>query len=131
MKRVLIYTIVGIALLVVGFLAGRLYQNLSYGYHFEVREEKSIQSPLGKVGWSYVTESVGMPFLDPGTTIIKFEDRTIYKAQRYFQENYPYARNIQTHDNFIGWEDGEFKYQLVIEPMTNSSAALQFKTTNN
>jgi hypothetical protein len=130
MKRALIYASVGAILVVVGFFAGEFCQHQKTGYHFEVREQKLFRSPLGKIEWSYVTESVGMPFLDPGTTIIKFEDRTIYKAQRYFQEDYPYARNIQTNDNSIMWEDGEFKFQLTIESLTNSPAVLQPKTTN-
>jgi len=130
MKRFLIYSTIGAALVVAGFLVGSLYQHLKSGYHFEVLEEKAFQSSLGKIKWSCVTESVGVPFLDPGTTIIKFEDRTIYKAQRYFQEDYPYARNIQTHDNVIAWEDGEFKYNLIVERLTNSLAAPQTKTKN-
>ena len=130
MKRFLIYSVLGAALVVAGFLVGSQYQYLKSGYHFEVLEEKSFQSSLGKVKWSCVIESVGMPFLDPGTTIIKLEDRTIYKAQRYFQEDCPYARNIQTHDNVIAWEDGEFKYSLIVEPLTNSPAAPQTKPKN-
>ena len=130
MKRALIYASIGAALVMFGFFAGEFFQHQKTGYHFEVRDQKSIQSPLGEIEWSYVTESVGMPFLDPGTTIIKFEGRTIYKAQRYFQEDFPYARNIQTNDNSIRWEDGEFKFQLIIESLTNSPAILQTKTTN-
>ena len=85
---------------------------------------------MGTVEWKCVTESVGMPFLDPGTTIIDFKGRTIFKARRIFQENYPYARNVQVTNDTIAWDDGELKYHLIVEPLTNSLAAPQSKTTN-
>jgi hypothetical protein len=130
MKRFLIYSTVGVALVLAGFFAGRLYQHLKSGYHFEIRDEKTYQSSLGKIEWSYVTESVGMPFLDSGTTIINFQGRTIFKAQRIFQESYPYAENIQVTNGSIVWDDGELKYHLTVDSLTNSPAILQLKTTN-
>jgi hypothetical protein len=44
-------------------------------------------------------------------------NRTIYKAQRDFQENDPYARNIEISDNLISWEDGDYQYRLTVVPM--------------
>lgn len=115
MKRVFIQLALGALLLIVGFVGGRLFQHFKSGYHYAVRAEKEYESPLGLVKWSYVTESIGLPFLDPGTTIIKLEDRTIYKAQRGFQESVPYAQNITATENTIAWDDGEFEFHLVIE----------------
>ena len=72
---------------------------------------------MGPIHWSYVTESVGLPFLDPGTTVIKFEGRTIYKAQRGFQESVPFAQSIETSDKSITWNDGEFRFHLAVDRM--------------
>jgi hypothetical protein len=74
---------------------------------------------LGPIQWTCFLESVGVPFLDTETTIISMGNRTIYKAQRDFQESDPHARNIMTSSNSIAWEDGDFRYHLRIEPMTN------------
>ena len=130
MKRALQLTAIGLGLMVLGFFAGRAFQHLKSGYHFETIEAKEIQSSLGTVEWKCVTESVGMPFLDPGTTMIDFKGRTIFKARRMFQENYPYARNVQVTNNTIVWDDGELKYHLTVAPLTNLLTVPQSKTTN-
>jgi hypothetical protein len=130
MKRVLKLTAIGVGLIILGFFAGRVFQHLKSGYHLETIDQKEIQSSLGTVEWKCVTESVGMPFLDTGTTIIDFKGRTIFKARRIFQENYPYARNIQVTNDTIVWDDGDLKYHLTVEPLTNSSVSSQPKTTN-
>jgi hypothetical protein len=130
MKRALQLIAIGLGLIVLGFFAGRVFQYLKSGYHFETIDEKEIQSSLGTVEWKCVTESVGMPFLDPSTTIIDFKGRTIFKARRIFQENYPYARNVQVTNDTIVWDDGELKYHLAVEPLTNLLVTPQFKTTN-
>ena len=69
---------------------------------------------MGSVHWSLITESIGTPFLDPGTTLIKWNGRTIYKAQRDFQESTPVATNLKTSDSAIEWDDGEYHYKLAI-----------------
>jgi hypothetical protein len=119
-----------LGLIVFGFFMGRVFQHLKSGYHFEIIDEKEIQSSLGTVEWKCVTESIGMPFLDPGTTILDFKGRTIFKARRMFQENYPYARNVQVANDTIVWDDGELKYYLTVQSLTNLLAAPQSKTTN-
>jgi hypothetical protein len=130
MNRCLFQSAIGAILLIAGFFAGRLFQHTKNGYHFEIRQKKDFQSPMGLVEWSYVTESVGLPFLDPGKTIIEFKGRTLYKAGRTFQEKYPFARNIQTSDKSIDWDDGEIKYHRTIDeikpqnsPKTNAGTS--------
>ena len=59
-----------------------------------------------------------MPFLDTEKTMISMGNRTIYKAQRDFQESAPHARNIETTGNSIAWEDGDYRYHLTVETMT-------------
>jgi hypothetical protein len=58
--------------------------------------------------------------------MITVGDRTIYKAQRDFQENAPSARNIKVSGNSITWDDGDDLYQLTITPIqvggTNKAA---------
>lgn len=58
-----------------------------------------------------------MPFLDPGTTILEVDGRTISKAQRSFQESSPYAQNIITAQNRITWDDGDYQFDLTIKNM--------------
>ncbi len=117
MKRLLTTVAIGALLLVTGFVAGRLFQSANSGYYFEIRDSKDYDSVLGNFHWSYVTESFGLPVLDPGTTIIDFEGRTLYKAKRVFQENAPYAQNIAISETGIEWDDGDFSFNLIIEKL--------------
>jgi hypothetical protein len=110
-------------LLVAGFLAGRFVQHSRFGYYYEVRDTKDYESPVGPVRWSYVTESIGTPFLDPGTTILEVDGRTIYKAKRAFQESSPYARNISATQDGIAWDDGNFRFGLRIHRMKTGEDA--------
>lgn len=117
MKRFLIRFAAGAVLLTAGFVCGRLVQHAKTGFHREIREQKIFESAMGPVQWSHVTESVGFPFLDPGTTILEFKGRAIYKAKRVFQEGHPFAWNVTTEGNLIRWEDGEYRFQLLVEDM--------------
>ncbi|MBL9166216.1 MAG: hypothetical protein JNN07_00575 [Verrucomicrobiales bacterium] len=123
MKRALIFVAVGGVMLVTGWFAGAFFQNARSGYQYRLLEERDYASPLGTVKWSCFTETVGYPFLDPEKTMITVGDRTIYKAQRDFQEDNPRARNIETTGNSITWEDGDYRYHLTIEAMTNGEPA--------
>lgn len=107
--------IVSLTLLMLGFMGGLIFQHYRTGYHYKVKETKEYHSPNGPVQWSYVTESVGSPFLDPGTTILEVDGRTIYKAERVFQESSPYARNIIIDEDEIKWDDGDYQYNLTIK----------------
>lgn len=117
MKRKIILAAIGLALFAIGLAAGRFIQHNKSGYHFEVRDTKDYDSPVGPIRWSHVTESVGTPFLDPGTTILEIDDRIIYKAKRAFQESSPYARNISATPDGIAWDDGDFRFDLKIHRM--------------
>jgi hypothetical protein len=114
MKRTIIFSAVGIFLIIVSFAVGRFYQDAKNGYHCKMYEQKHYECLLGTIQWSCVGESVGMPFLDPETTLIQFNNRVIYKAQRDFQEDAPYARNIVVTNDSIAWDDGDFQYHLTI-----------------
>jgi hypothetical protein len=115
MKRKIILAVFGLVLSVAGFGVGRLVQHSQSGFHYKVRDTKDYDTSVGPIRWSYVTESVGIPLLDPGTTILEFDHRTIYKAKRAFQESSPYARNISATQDGIAWEDGDFRFDLRIE----------------
>ena len=117
MKCPLIFAFVALALLATGFVSGRFFQHAQSGYHYEVRDTKEYASPVGLVRWSYVTEYVGISFLDPGTTILEIDGRTIYKAKRAFQETTPFARNVNVSQNKISWDDGEFSFDLTLHRM--------------
>lgn len=117
MKRKFVYILVGLVLLAIGFASGCFIQQSRSGYHYDVRDTKDYDSPMGLVRWSYVTESIGTAFLDPGTTTLEIDGRTIYKAKRGFQESAPYARNITTSKDRIQWEDGDFRFDLTLQRM--------------
>ena len=118
MKRAIILTVVSGIMLVAGFFGGRTYEKSRNGYYYKFLERKEYQSELGPIEWSSFVESVGTPFiLEPEMTMINMGNRTIYKAQRDFQENIPYASNIVTSNNFIAWDDGDFHYLLKVDPV--------------
>lgn len=115
MKRLSIRPAVGMILLFSAFVAGALFQYARSGFHFKVLAEKQYGASADPVRWRCVSESVGMPFLDTGTTIVEYRGRTIYKAQRIFQENFPVAQNIKVSDKQIDWDDGELRFHLTVE----------------
>jgi hypothetical protein len=109
--------IVGLVLIATTFMAGRWFERAKSGYHYEILEDKQIASPLGPIHLRIVTESVGFPFLNPGTTLIEIDERLIYKARRIFQENHPVADNLKVHDGLIEWDDGQYSYSLKMQKM--------------
>jgi len=117
MKRSIIRLAIGSTLLLAGFVGGRLFQHAKTGFHFKILAEKQYGSSKDPVRWQSVSESVGVPFLDSGTTIIEYRNRTLYKAQRVFQESAPAAANISVSDRQIDWDDGELRFHLTIEEM--------------
>jgi hypothetical protein len=114
MKRFVIHSAIAIFLLVAGLYAGMAIQHAKTGYHYKVHEEETHPSSLGDFHLKYVTETVGMGFLDSGTSMIEFDGRRLYSARRIFQEGYPVARDLKTSNDGIDWQDGEYKYHLVI-----------------
>jgi hypothetical protein len=114
--------VVGLICLVIGFIGGELVQHARTGYHSKVLSAKVYPFPLGEVQWNLISESVGMPFLDPGTTVIKWNNRTIFKVQRSFQENGPVAANLKTSESTIEWDDGEYGYRLAIDKISSSAS---------
>ena len=117
MKRWFIYLAVGIVLLIVGFAAGRIYQYCANGYDCRVIDQEEYASALGPIQLSHVFETVGWRVLATETTIISLGNRTVYKAERVFQESDPYVRDIKTSGNSIAWDDGRFRFHLTMEPM--------------
>lgn len=122
MKSKITLAIIGLVLLGIGFAGGRFIQHRKSGYYYGVRDTKEYESAIGPVRWSYVTESVGAPFLDTGTTILEVDGRTIYKAKRGFQESSPYARNINATQDGISWDDGDYRFDLTIHRMMTGEA---------
>ena len=118
MKRFVIQAAIAIFLLVASFYAGTVIQHAKTGYHYKVHEEETHPSPLGDFHLKYVTETVGMGFLDSGTSVIEFGDRRLYSARRVFQEDFPVARDLKTTADGIEWQDGEYNYHLVITKLT-------------
>jgi len=117
MKRVPILVAATVLLLAVGFVGGRVFQHAKTGFHFKLLAERVYGPSSDPVRWRCVSESVGMPFLDPGTTILEYRGRTIYRAQRAFQESVPVAANVRVSGKQIEWEDGEYRFHLTVDPM--------------
>ena len=116
-------SVIGIGLLVIGFVVGAFYQDAMAGYHFKVIEQKEYASSVGAIRWIHATESIGSAFLNPDTTMIVCGDRKIYKAQREFQESSPFADKIKVNGNVIEWEDGVSRFHLTISEMETAKAA--------
>ncbi len=92
------------------------------GYHYELRSEKRVPYAEGTVAIKYVTETMGLPFLDPGTSIVTLEresggETTIYKARRIFQESYPYVSDVKVNGDEFEWDDGDNRYHLRISSL--------------
>ena len=98
-------------------MAGRGFQKLGYGYTYDVSAKKECMIPVGNVCWTYGHEDFGIGFLDPGTTIIEFNDRIIYKSKCVFQEASPFADKLEAHGNTLDWQDGDYTFHLTIEKM--------------
>ena len=117
MRRNLVLLLVGICLLGIGFIAGKIQQHAATGLHFEVRKEKIYGTTENHVIWQYVTETKGLPFLDSGKTTMEYRGRTIFKASVDFQEGIPFARNIKVSGTQIDWDDGELQFHLTVEDL--------------
>mgnify|MGYP001627348796 CR=1 FL=1 len=115
MKPALKTSILIISMLVVGFILGRLHGILTRGYVYNIIDQKSYDSPSGSVEWRHVTKAVGFPFLDPGTTELEYDGRLLFSALRVFQEDSPFARDVQFDGKRLQWDDGDYSYSLEIK----------------
>ena len=115
MKQFALFSLILLLGLSVAFYAGRRVENFANGFRFEIREERFYDTPLGQIHWAYVTERVGVPFLDPGKSIIEWNGRRLYGASVVFQEGLPFAQNITVKDSTLKWDDREYQYSLTIE----------------
>ena len=98
------------------------------GYHYELRSEKHVPYAEGTVAIKYVTETMGLPFLDPGTSIITLEqesggETTIYKARRIFKESYPFVSDVKVNGDEFEWNDGDKQYHLHITSLQKDHSA--------
>jgi len=121
-KKRIILALAFLVVFLTGITGGRVYQHLKTGYHHKVLKTESFPFPNGELTLSYTAESIGMPFLDPETSVLTITTKcglpiTVYKAQRIFQESYPHVRDVFTEANRIEWTDGISTYQLTVEPI--------------
>jgi hypothetical protein len=109
------------------FALGMQFQKMR-GYHYELRSEKRVPYGEGTVAIKYVTETMGLPFLDPGTSIVTLErdlggETTIYKARRIFQEAYPFVSDVKVNGDEFEWDDGDKQYHLRISSLQKDHSA--------
>jgi hypothetical protein len=127
MKSTAIWTTVLIVVLIAGFFAGRSYQHLKAGVFFKVIDEREIPIGPGELlRLQHAFKSVGMPFLDPETSILSLESNhagrvTLYEAERGFQESYPYVKDVAVVGNELTWSDGRNAYRLTIDSLASSA----------
>lgn len=112
-------------MLIVGIVLGGILQHWRSGYHFEIREEQNIISDLGVLRLTSFHESVGFSIMDTGSSSLEFDGRTIFKARRTFQENYPIAQNVEVFENVIRWNDGWYEFALKVEELPRNSGGNQ------
>jgi len=122
MKKTLIMAVSLLGAFALGCLVGGLVQHLRAGYWHKLLKTESFPFPDGEVTLSYTAESIGMPFLDPETSVLTVRTKyglpiTVYKAKRMFQESCPVVQDVQTEDNQITWRDGINEYNLTVTPM--------------
>lgn len=127
MRRAIISTLVLVVTFIAGLKVGGFLQHQKTGYFYEIRSVKTHPSPMGTVQLKYATETIGMPFLDPGTSFIVLDDPsglelTVYKARRVFQESYPYPKDVLVNENRIQWDDGCYTYDLRLAASQRSQA---------
>ena len=122
MKKKLIITIAFLVVFITGCFVGSCVQYLKSGYHHKTRRTKSFPFRNGEVTLKHITESIGMPFLDPETSVITVQTECglpiiVYKAKRVFQESCPHVEGVKIDTNQVTWQDGINSYQLAITPI--------------
>ena len=125
MKTWIIRIVSFLLVFVLGIIGGRVYQHLKTGYHYEILQTESFPFTEGTVTLNHTSESVGMPFLEPETSVLTLTAKyglpiTIYKAERMFQEAIPFVKSISIEANTCSWDDGIYVYKLTIEPAKQS-----------
>jgi hypothetical protein len=119
MKKKLIIVVSFVVVFAIGCLLGAFLQHLRGGYWHKVLKTESFPFPNGEVTLSYTAESIGMPFLDPETSVLTVKTEydlpiTVYKAKRMFQESSPHVKDVKTANNQVTWQDGINTYQLTV-----------------
>ena len=99
-----------------------VYKN---GHYYELREAKEYKLLDGVMKWRYMTDTHGIPYMDPGSTELIYESNggekiTLYKSYRGYQESIPWAQNIESDGGLLSWDDGLRKYELKITSIKTS-----------
>jgi hypothetical protein len=122
-RQLAVVVVLIVVALVLGFASGSSVEHLRAGHYYEVRSEKEYPSAFGTITLRYVTDTIGLPFVDPGTCVVSLRDHTnwefqLYKAKRVFQENRPFVNDLVVEQDGLRWEDGIFRYALHIEKLS-------------
>ena len=120
LKRILI--VVGI--FIVGYIAGRLFENLVHGYKYREVDRTEISYANGSIVLKHAFESHGIALINTGTSIIEYDyvyPITIFKGQRGWQEPDPYVKEIKIENGSVVWDDARNKYTLKIEPLPKNT----------
>jgi hypothetical protein len=120
-KKILIFAGIVVAV-TLAFLGGRGFERTQSAYRLDVIESKTYPFDHGELNLIHAFESVGLSFMNTGSSIIELSNRTLgkitlYKAHRSFQEISPSVRNIVVESNKLFWDDNWFKYSLTITPL--------------
>ncbi len=136
MRKKQLIAVAFFVVLVVGGFCGAFVQHLRGGYWHKILKSESFPFPDGEVTLSYTAESIGMPFLDPETSVLTVKTKyglpiIVYKAKRMFQESCPHVRDLRTEANQITWQDGINTYYLTIEIIKEEAEQSNAQTRNS
>lgn len=120
-KKLIIFVWLGVAFLG-GTAVGAIVQHLRAGYWHKILKSESFPFPDGEITLNHTAESIGMPFLDPETSVLTVKTGsglpiTVYKAKRMFQESRPHVQDVRIVGHQITWQDGINTYALTVSPI--------------
>ena len=100
------------------FLMGRCTQHMKTGYHFKVLQETLHETDLGILRERYLTEKVGIPFIDRGVDTLELNHIRIYS--NVLNRDDPGIRNLLIEGNRFRWNDGGYRYDVTIEELNEN-----------
>lgn len=102
------------------FALGWVACSFKSGYRLNIEDTEEFVFSSGTFYRHQFRESAGIPIMHPGSSMIEFDGRLIYRADRGFQEPVPHVMNIKELENGIYWSDGEYNFDLIISPIINN-----------
>lgn len=118
--RWITYSVIIALVICLSFVAGRYFEHFPNGHWYEVRHQQDYETNHGHLHLLYVTDTHGIPSLDPGDFVISLQstsgyDIKLYQAKRGFQESTPIVDKVDIDGDQLKWTDGLYRYTLLLE----------------